>query len=142
MLVPKLTLVYFPICGHAEPIRLAAVLGKIPFTNKAIECAEWSTVKASLPLGQVPVLEVGDDNDNKTIFNQSHAILRYVGKLSGHYPTDELQAMQVDALLDSITASMMRFVVTVENAPSMLISDEPWPQEKILEMRTFCDDTS
>ena len=30
----KLTLVYFPIGGRAEPIRLTAAVGGIAFTNK------------------------------------------------------------------------------------------------------------
>lgn len=62
-----------------------AVLEKYPFT------------KIPLPFGQLPVLIV----DDETIIAQSSAILRYVGKLSGHYPTnDDIKAAQIDALLD------------------------------------------
>ena len=60
-----------------------------------------------LAFGQLPVLEVFADAaaDADAIaptaaLAQSGAILRYVGKLSGLYPSDPLLAAKVDAILD------------------------------------------
>jgi len=50
-----------------------------------------------LPYGQLPVLQV----DDGVYLAQSSAILRYVGKYAGLYPTEDLvQAAIIDSLLD------------------------------------------
>lgn len=48
-------------------------------------------------MGQVPVLEI----DGKR-YNQSRAIARYVAKLSKLYGSDEFEAMEIDATIDSL----------------------------------------
>jgi glutathione S-transferase len=45
----------------------------------------------------MPLLEI----DGK-MFSQSMAILRYVGKITGLYPEDPIEALRVDEFLDSI----------------------------------------
>ena len=40
----KLALLYFPIGGRAEAIRLSAAAGKIPFTNKVLTFPECMDV--------------------------------------------------------------------------------------------------
>ena len=45
----------------------------------------------------VPVLEI----DGKAV-TQSNAMNRYVGKMAGMYPTDELQALYCDEVMDAI----------------------------------------
>lgn len=50
----------------------------------------------TLAFGQVPALLV----DDKQFLFQSAAILRFVGKYAGLYPTDEIQAALCDALVD------------------------------------------
>ena len=50
-----------------------------------------------LAFGQLPALEV----DGKTMLFQSAAIMRFIGKYAGLYPTnDELYAAKIDALVD------------------------------------------
>ena len=79
---PKLTLVYFGFANRAEPIRLAAAIGGVPFTNKSIHYQDFASLKDELPLGQLPILEIEKDGD-KIVISQAHAILRYFGKLGG-----------------------------------------------------------
>ena len=55
-------------------------------------------MKPTTPYGSLPTLQVDDDN----MFAQSIAILRYVGKISGTYPTDEIDAMFVDEVVDTL----------------------------------------
>lgn len=50
-----------------------------------------------MPFGQVPVLEV----DGKVI-NQSMAIARYVAKLVKLAGKDDMQALEIDAIVDSV----------------------------------------
>mmetsp|Transcript_31297 Transcript_31297/g.52793 ORF Transcript_31297/g.52793 Transcript_31297/m.52793 type:complete len:176 (-) Transcript_31297:97-624(-) len=55
--------------------------------------------KGELAFGQLPALSVGDDG---TVLVQSAAIIRYIGKQCGLYPTgDDILAAKIDALLDS-----------------------------------------
>lgn len=50
-----------------------------------------------MPMGQVPILEI----DGK-IYNQSRAIGRYLAKKYNLYGSDEFEAMEIDAAVDSI----------------------------------------
>uniref|UniRef100_K3W6R3 Glutathione S-transferase n=1 Tax=Globisporangium ultimum (strain ATCC 200006 / CBS 805.95 / DAOM BR144) TaxID=431595 RepID=K3W6R3_GLOUD len=92
--VPKLKLTYFPRPGRGEPIRLALHIAGIPFEDERITPEELAVRKPSLPFNQLPVLEVDGD-----VIAQSLAILRYVGTLSGLYPTnDPVLAFKIDEL--------------------------------------------
>lgn len=54
-------------------------------------------VSGKLAFGQVPALSVDED----TMLFQSAAIMRYVGKLAGLYPTnDDLYAAKIDMVVD------------------------------------------
>jgi glutathione S-transferase len=91
---PSIKLTYFATAGRAEAPRLAFYLGGVPFEDKRINHAQFQAMKDSLPLGQVPTLEVDGE-----VFTQSHAILRYAGTLSGLYPvTDAVAAYRIDEL--------------------------------------------
>jgi glutathione S-transferase len=98
---------------------------------------EFKEAKAAgtLPMGQLPVLDLEDDAGNKKTIPQSGAILRYVGKLTGSYPSDPVQAMEVDVVIDALEDATSYLSMTIKNAPGMCISDEPWPKEQVLEIR-------
>ena len=68
---------------------------------------------------------------------QSAAILRYVGRLGGIglYPSDPIQALQVDEILDTIKDSGNVLSMTVAGAPSLFISEEPWSKDEVLTIR-------
>ena len=89
---------YFDFHGGAgEPIRNAFRIAKIPFEDVRVKSADWPQLKSSgkYVYGQMPVLEVDGE-----VFAQSMAILRYVGKVTGLYPSDPIEALRVDELLD------------------------------------------
>ena len=96
----QLTLHYFPIAGRAGAIRDALRIGRIPFEDKHVGREEFRRLKAEreLPFGSLPVLDVGGETPCRVA--QSNAILRYVGKLAGLYPSDPLEALRVDELVD------------------------------------------
>nr|ABR09273.1 glutathione S-transferase 3 [Laminaria digitata] len=95
-MAPKLVLTYFDIPGAAEPIRWALEQSGQEWEDKRLTGEEFGVVKPSLPNGQLPVLEV----DGYTL-PQSMTILRYVGKLGGLHPSDDLEAAKCDAVLDA-----------------------------------------
>lgn len=58
---------------------------------------QWPTVKPTTPYGSLPTFFVDDQE-----FAQSIAMLRYVGKLGGMYPKDDVDAMFVDEVIDTL----------------------------------------
>lgn len=97
--MPKLKLTYFDFHGgRGEPIRLAMSVGGLDFEDERLKLTQWSEVKPSTPFGALPVLTV----DDTTVLAQSNTILRYVGKLTGLYPEDALDAARCDEILDAV----------------------------------------
>lgn len=96
---PKLKLYYFDIKGKGEPIRLLCAYGGLELEDyRFVTRDEFLAMREGtrLSFGQVPMLEV----DGKHTLVQSSAIMRYLGKLAGLYPSDPIQAAKVDALMD------------------------------------------
>jgi len=94
----KWKLIYFPLYGRGEVIRLAFAFAKVPLEEEVINFGEqFQELKASgkLPFGQVPILEY-----NGEVLAQSIAILRFVCQKFGLYPTDSKQAYLVEAIVD------------------------------------------
>ena len=71
----------------------------VPFVDERVTFAELPALKASgtLPLGQLPVLSVGD-----ATFCQSVPLSRYACRLAGLYPTDALAALAADEVVANI----------------------------------------
>lgn len=91
----QLKLTYFDIHGgRAEPARLALAIGGIAFEDHRFAFPEFAEVRKTTPFNQVPTLHV--DGVQVT---QCDAILRYVGKLAGLYPTDPFQALLCDEVM-------------------------------------------
>jgi glutathione S-transferase len=84
----KLKLTYFDFDGgRGEPARLALHIGGIAFEDHRIAGKDWPALREKTPFLAIPTLEV-----DGLVVSQSNSINRYVGKLSGLYPKDDLQA--------------------------------------------------
>eukprot|EP01051_Picozoa_sp_SAG22_P005734 SAG22_NODE_350_length_11853_cov_3.693211_10_plen_180_part_00 len=92
--------------GRAEPARLALALAGIPFEDERVNFEDWQAKKAGTPTGALPVLTV----DGEPI-TQSSAILRFVGKITGLYPEDALEALRVDEMDAMVEEVAMRTVI-------------------------------
>ena len=91
-------LIYFDFDGgRAESIRLAFHIGGIDFEDVRLKFPEFREAQPSFRFHALPVLEI----DSQPI-TQSNAQLRYVGKLAGLYPTDDLQALYCDEAMGAI----------------------------------------
>ena len=94
----KLKLTYFDFHGgRAEPARLAMIIGDIPFEDERITFDEHAEKLSDRPFEAIPVLEV----DGLAI-TQSNTITRFVGKLAGLYPEDNLQAALCDEVMSAL----------------------------------------
>ena len=91
-------LIYFDFDGgRAESIRLAFHIGGIDFEDVRLKFPEFREAQPSFRFHALPVLEI----DSQPI-TQSNAQLRYVGKLAGLYPTDNLQALFCDEAMGAV----------------------------------------
>uniref|UniRef100_A0A7S0ZX70 Glutathione S-transferase n=1 Tax=Noctiluca scintillans TaxID=2966 RepID=A0A7S0ZX70_NOCSC len=95
--LPKLT--YLDGKGVVEPIRVALSIGGVAFEDERVSYEEIRSRRALglLPTGQVPVLDLGDQEGP---YSQSQALLRWAGRQSGLYP-DELQ-LRCDIVCDTV----------------------------------------
>jgi len=90
--MPSYKLTYFDFDGgRAEPIRIAFHAAGIEFEDDRLSFQEFGEMRQSTRFNAVPVLEI----DGAAI-TQSNAIGRYVGKMTGLYPEDDLQALYCD----------------------------------------------
>jgi glutathione S-transferase len=94
----RFKLTYFDIDGgRGEPIRLALHIGGIDFEDVRLKSPEFREARPSFRFHALPVLEI----DRQPI-SQSNALVRYVGKLAGLYPADDLQALYCDEAMDAV----------------------------------------
>ena len=98
-MAPTLKVVYFPLPGRAEPIRLAAHVGGLQIEDQHVDGAAWGELKAKEKLGpmQLPLLYV----DGEAV-GQSGAQQRYIGRLAGLYPEDARAALTVDEITEYV----------------------------------------
>jgi glutathione S-transferase len=89
-------LYYYDSIGRAEPTRLAFAIGGIGFKDVRLKADDFNGLE--LPIGTVPMLEITNFSGVRKVC-ESDAILRYVGKLAGLYPSAPLDALLVDEVL-------------------------------------------
>ena len=96
--MPGYTLTYFNFDGgRGEPIRIAFHVAGIDFEDKRLSFREFSEMRQGTRFNSLPVLEI----DGAAV-TQSNALCRYVGKMAGLYPVDDLQALYCDEVLDAL----------------------------------------
>ena len=95
--MPTYKLTYFDFDGgRGEPIRIALHAAGIGFEDERLSFEEFGKTRHTLRFNCLPVLEI-DGNP----VTQSNALSRYVGKMAGLYPDDDLQALYCDEVLDA-----------------------------------------
>lgn len=99
---PSYAVVYFPIRGRAEPIRLLLASLGIPFEDRDIVRERWMETKAGLPLGQAPVLVETFEDGVQIMIPQSQAILRHLARVHRRYGRDESEMLRADVLAETV----------------------------------------
>jgi len=90
-------LFYFNNTALGEPIRFLLSYGKIEFEDIRIKYGDWSKVKPSMPMGQIPVLEI----DGKQI-HQSMSICRFLANKVGLAGKTDLENLEIDIVVDTV----------------------------------------
>ena len=95
--MPQYKLTYFDMGGRAEPVRIAFHAAGIDFEDVRITFPEFMEKRDSLRFRCVPTLEIDGQ-----VVTQSNAMCRYVGKMAGLYPEDDMQALYCDEVLGAM----------------------------------------
>lgn len=90
-------LTYFDMGGRAEPVRVCFHAAGVDFEDERISFQDFMERRESLRFNCVPTLQI-DGN----VVTQSNAMCRYVGKMAGLYPEDDLQALYCDEALGAV----------------------------------------
>lgn len=106
-------LLYFPLRGRAEPIRVLFALAQVAFTNTGV--TNWPELKPKTPLGQLPVLIERSEAGEKHIA-QSGTIIRHLARVFDLYGADEAQKVQSDFIADTVADWRAKFA-PVQFAP-------------------------
>jgi len=101
-------LMYFPIRGRAEAIRLILEDQGAQYEFKAVEREEWQRIKPSTPFGQIPMLTDGDFQ-----LPQSNAIIRYLGRKYDMYGKGIRENAWVDAILDHAEDIRVEYLIMI-----------------------------
>ena len=91
--------------GRAEAIRIALHSGGVDFEDDRISFQEFGEKRESWRFNSVPVMDI-----DGVQYSQSNALSRYVGKLVGLYPEDNLQALYCDEVLGALE-DMTHYIV-------------------------------
>ena len=83
--------------GRAEPVRIAFHSAGIEFDDERISFEQFGAMRTGFRFNAVPVLKI--DGAEVT---QSNAMIRYVGKMAGLYPSDDLQALYCDEAMGAV----------------------------------------
>jgi glutathione S-transferase len=104
----KYKLTYFDFDGgRGEPIRIAFHAAGIDFEDHRISFEEFMKTRGDMRFTCAPELEI----DGVTV-TQSNSMLRYVGKMAGLYPEDDLQALYCDEPMGAVEDLMHNIVQT------------------------------
>jgi len=96
--MPNYKLTYFDFDGgRGEPIRIAFHVAGIDFEDERLSFPEFGEMRQGTRFNSLPVLEI----DGAAVA-QSNALCRYVGKMAGLYPADDLQALYCDEVLGAL----------------------------------------
>src|SRR4030095_12029670 len=99
--------------SRGEECRTALHLAGVDFEDVRIQGSDWPSLKAGMPFGAMPVLEL----PGKPPLAHSNAILVLIGRQYGLHPTDAFEAARHEALMCAVEE--LRHTIT----PTLRITD-------------------
>ncbi|XP_075169080.1 glutathione S transferase S1 isoform X2 [Haematobia irritans] len=100
------TLFYFNVKALAEPLRYLFAYGGIEYEDVRVTRDEWPALKPTMPMGQMPVLEV-----NGKRVHQSISMARFLAKTVGLCGATPWEDLQVDIVVDTINDFRLKIAV-------------------------------
>jgi len=124
----KRKLTYFSGRGLAEPIRLLLKEAGLDFED--VRVSDIKEMKPSLPFGQVPVYEEGDDFK----ISQSIAIARYVATETGLRGSTNQRAAFADMVVDGVNDLSRQYYMSthgLQNENEKKEAQAAWAKDKL-----------
>ncbi|KAL5278399.1 HPGDS family protein [Megaselia abdita] len=104
------TLFYFNVKALAEPLRYLFAYGALEYEDVRVTRDEWPALKPSMPMGQMPVLEV-----NGKRVHQSISMAEFLGKTVGLGGNDPWEDLQIESVVNTVNDFRLKIaVVTYE----------------------------
>lgn len=100
------TLFYFNVKALAEPLRYLFAHGGIEYEDVRVTRDEWPALKPTMPMGQMPVLEV----DGQRV-HQSISMARFLAKTIGLSGSNPWEDLQIDIVVDTINDFRLKIAV-------------------------------
>ncbi|TRY71467.1 hypothetical protein TCAL_03373 [Tigriopus californicus] len=97
-MAPKIKLVYFPLRGRAELIRLVLAAGETDYEEDIIEFQDWPDRKADMMFESLPMLTWDGEE-----VGQSLTIARFVAKKLDLAGRNDLEQARADAIVEHTT---------------------------------------
>lgn len=95
----KPRLIYFDFAGsRGEECRIALHLAGVDFEDVRVQGSDWPAMKATMPFGAMPVLEI----PGKAPLAHSNAILVFIGRQHGLHPADNFDAARHESLMCAV----------------------------------------
>ncbi len=104
---PTFEVLYFPIHGRAEQIRLLLHYTGTTFTDTAV--TDWPALKGKTPLGQLPIL-IDRSAGSEFVIPQSAAIMRHLARTLGAYGESEREHVLADIVAETVQDARAKFV--------------------------------
>lgn len=117
--------VYFDAPGRAEAIRVCLYIASqkegsdVDFKDTRIEGKDWAALKPATPLGSIPLLKL-----EGFTHVQSLSLARYAAKLADLYPTDPVQAMYVDEVMETLNEMISSFPTSKDEEEKKKLREE------------------
>jgi glutathione S-transferase len=93
--------------GRGEPVRIAFHAAGVEFDDHRISFDEFMKCRNEMRFRCAPILQI--DGADVT---QSNSMLRYVGKMAGLYPDDDMQALYCDEAMGAVEDLLHQVVHT------------------------------
>jgi len=103
---PVFTLFYFNVKALAEPIRFLFAYGNQEYEDVRVARDEWPALKPTMPMGQMPVLEV----DGRRV-HQSVSMARFVAKRVGLAGNNDWENLIIDTAVDTVNDFRLKIAV-------------------------------
>lgn len=103
---PTFTLFYFNVKALAEPIRYLFAYGGQEYEDVRVTRDEWPALKPTMPMGQMPVLEI----DGRRI-HQSISMCRFLARRVGLAGDNDWENLIIDTAVDTVNDFRLKIAV-------------------------------
>ncbi|EAA45010.4 AGAP010404-PA, partial [Anopheles gambiae str. PEST] len=114
-IMPDYKVYYFNVKALGEPLRFLLSYGNLPFDDVRITREEWPALKPTMPMGQMPVLEV----DGKKV-HQSVAMSRYLANQVGLAGADDWENLMIDTVVDTVNDFRLKIAIVAYEPDDMV----------------------